>query len=786
MPQPSVQLFGTQPQPHAFEAPGRPGLRPSWTSSDKDAVTGALGGGRVRAAVGYGVVNEVYWPSSGEPQVRDLTFIVKTADGWVDVKRDCAYTLITDPDGPLIGVEHRLAHNPKFCLKLEIMPSVENDSLLIRYDLTGGTLYALLAPHLADSGEDNSAWIQDGMLYAQRDDASLAFLADSDFGKTSAGFVGVSDGWQDFNQNGEMTWQYGKAEHGNVALMAELTQPQGILALAFARHAAGAAIHARGSLQRPYALQREEFLATWQTWTSRLRLPNADDAETDRARLSAQVIRVHEGSDFSGAIIASLSVPFGQAHSSLGGYHLVWPRDMVEAATALLAVGQVNDTVRSLNYLLAAQSPDGHWPQNLYPNGEPYWSGDQLDETAFVLILMAKLRDLEQDDNFTRSALEWAARRAAGYLARRGPVSQEDRWEENSGVSAYTLSIMIAGLVAATPWLSAEEAQTALAMADDWNARLEGWCYVTGEDAPLAKKYGVDGYYIRIAPQAAEQPGQQDVTIANTADIKVKAGELVSLDFGYLVRMGLRNATDPRIHSTLKVVDGELRNDTPSGPLYYRYQHDGYGNTADGGPFLGLDDGIGRPWPLLAGERGHLALLSGGSADEYLAAMMKSSGDGGLFPEQVWDTAPVKLFEPGKPAGSAMPLVWAHAEFIKLLWARQHGQSYEALEAVKDRYLTGTPAPQVTFWTTNAPVFKLTPHLDLCIQDTQPFTLHFGFGDAQQWTDIQDREAAAGVFGLWQVKFTAQELIGKGELHFTRRSGEHWENQNWRVELPSP
>ncbi|GAA4007919.1 glucan 1,4-alpha-glucosidase [Deinococcus rubellus] len=780
MSQPSIQ-----PPLHASEAPGRPGLKPTWTSSDKDAVTGALGGGRVRAAVGYGVVNEVYWPSSGEPQVRDLTFIVKTAGGWVDIKRDCTYSLTPHEDGPLISIEHRLASDPAFSLKLEILPSIENDSLLINYDLVGGTLYALLAPHLADSGEDNSAWIQGGVMYAQRGDSALAFLASGEFGKMSAGFVGVSDGWQDFNQHGEMTWQYGKAEHGTVALMAELKDAQGTLALAFAHHAPGAAIHARSGLQRPFALQREEFLASWKTWTSRLRLPDGSDEETGRARLSAQVIRVHEGSDFAGAIVASLSVPFGQAHDSLGGYHLVWPRDMVEAATGLLAVGQVNDAVRSLNYLLAAQSPDGHWPQNIFPNGEPFWSGDQLDETAFVLLLMAKLREVEQDDNFTARALEWAATRAVGYLLRHGPVSQEDRWEENSGISAYTVAIMIAGLVAATSWLTPAQTELALAVADDWNARLEGWCYVTGQDAALAGKYGVDGYYIRIAPQAAEQPGQQDVTIANTADLKVKAGGLVSLDFGYLVRVGLRQATDPRIQNSLKVVDGELRKETPSGPLYYRYQHDAYGNTADGGPFLGLNDGIGRLWPLLAGERGHLALLAGGSADEYLDAMLRSSGDGGLFPEQVWDTEPEKTFEPGKPAGSAMPLVWAHAEYLKLLWARQNGRSYETLEAVKDRYLSGSPAPKVTFWTTNAPVFRLAANLDLSVQDTQPFTLHFGFGDAGQWTSIQDKDAEEGEFGLWQVRFTARELAGRGRLNFVRRYDSGWESQNWRVELPS-
>ncbi|OLV16201.1 glycoside hydrolase family 15 protein [Deinococcus marmoris] len=778
----SPPLSPVHPDPHAPEAPGRPGLTPKWTSSAKDAVTGALGGGRVRAAVGYGVVNEVYWPSSGEPQVRDLTFILKTAGGWVDVKRDCTYTLTPCKTGPLIGVTHVHADDPAFKLRLEIMPSIENDSLLIDYALEGGgTLYALLAPHLADSGADNTAWVQDGMLYATRGDAALAMSCSGGYGGMSAGFVGVSDGWQDFAQHGQMTWQYARAEGGNVALMGELKTASGTLALAFARHAAGAAIHARGSLQRPYAQQRAEFLENWTHWTGRLQLPAGSDEERDRARLSAQVIRVHEGSDFSGAIIASLSVPFGQAHSDLGGYHLVWPRDMVEAATGLLAVGQPNDTLRSLNYLLAAQSPDGHWPQNLYPNGEPFWSGDQLDETAFVLLLMGKLREEGLDSAFRQEALEWAARRAAGYIARHGPLSQEDRWEENSGVTAYTLGIMIAALVAAVPWLEPEQADYALALADDWNARLEGWCYVTGDDAPLAEKYGVPGYYIRIAPQAGQNPGRQTVEIGNTGGLTVQAGGLVSLDFGYLVRVGLRRADDPRIRDTLKVVDGELRYDSPVGPLYYRYQHDGYGNTADGGPYLG--QGIGRAWPLLAGERAHLALLAGESPDPYIGAMLHSSGPGGLFPEQVWDAPPIRAFQPGKPAGSAMPLVWAHAEYLKLLWAREHGQAYEALAAVKERYLEGGPPPKIRFWRTDSLSFELPAGLSLWIEDTRPFTLSFGFGAAAVWEGVQEREAQAGVFGLWRVEFPAQELSRHSALNFTRRYGDGWEGKDHRVKL---
>src|SRR5205085_9824644 len=43
-------------------APGGPGSRPTWTSSAKDLVTTALGTSRVWVTLGYGILNEVYWP----------------------------------------------------------------------------------------------------------------------------------------------------------------------------------------------------------------------------------------------------------------------------------------------------------------------------------------------------------------------------------------------------------------------------------------------------------------------------------------------------------------------------------------------------------------------------------------------------------------------------------------------------------------------------------------------------------------------------------------------------
>ncbi|AWN22167.1 glucan 1,4-alpha-glucosidase [Deinococcus irradiatisoli] len=759
-------------------APGAPGLAPTWTSSDKDAVTTSLGRGRVWASVGHGNLNEIYWPTNGDPQVRDLSFLIRTPQGWFDLKRTSRYRLMLPPEGPAIGIRHR---GPGFTLNLDVVPDPQRDSLLIAYRLSGDAqLYALLAPHLGDSGEHNTAWVEDEALFARRGENVLTLLASGGFTRASAGFVGVSDGWQDFNRHGEMTWTYDRAEDGNVALLGELQDKAGVLALAFANRSESALLHARSSVHLEFSSVRGRFLSGWQTWTESLKLPAGNRRELQQARLSAQVIRVHEGRDFPGGIIASLSVPFGQSHSDGGGYHLVWPRDMVEGASALLAAGQHEAAQRALQYLLATQGQEGCWPQNIFPDGETYWTGEQLDETAFAVLLAAKMREQAALGDVRAVSLARGMQRAAAYLVQHGPLSQEDRWEENSGVSAYTLATIIAALVGAAPWLSVQERAYALALADDWNDRLDGWCYVSGEDAPLAERYGVPGYYIRIAPQATERPGQQDVTVANTGGLTVKAGALISLDFGYLVRLGLRDARDPRIQHTLRVVDGELRYDSPGGPVYYRYPHDGYGNKEDGGGFDG--QGIGRPWPLLSGERGHLALLSGESPAPYLNAMLESCGPGGLFPEQIWDKAalPDHGFFPGKPAGSAMPLMWAHAEFIKLLWAREHGAPFECLQAVHERYAAGGPKPTTRFWRTNSPVNRLPKGMDLLIEDARPFTLHLGH---DQWQNVRDLPAQALPFGRWGVRLRASALRGQRSVEFTRLFAEGWEGRDHQVRL---
>ena len=181
------------------------------------------------------------------------------------------------------------------------------------------------------------------------------------------------------------------------------------------------------------------------------------------------------------------------------------------------------------------------------------------------------------------------------------------------------------------------------------------------------------------------------------------AAAIVSPDALALVRFGLRAADDPRIVDTVKVIDALLRCDLPQGPVWYRYTGDGYGEHADGAPFDGT--GIGRPWPLLTGERAHYELAAGrpDEAARLLATLEGCAGGGGLLPEQVWDGADMPQHEltRGGPTGSAMPLVWAHAEHIKLLRSLRDGAVFDMPPQGAKRYVEGKTPSTLRSWRFN-------------------------------------------------------------------------------------
>ena len=760
-------------------APGAPGIPPTWTSSDKDLVTTALGTSRVWATLGHGILNEVYWPHTGLPQVRDLGFIVAGPGGWFEVKRVNRYR-ITLPE-PYIPLAHIVHEGEGYRLALEIVPDPLRDLVLISYSLAGEgmRLYPLLAPHLRNSGHDNNAEAGEDLL-AHRSGAAVCLAADGGFFRTSAGYVGFSDGWQDFALNGRMTWTYAAAPEGNVALMGETASNHGTLALAFSGTVNGARTRARSALSEGFAPIRQRFVSGWQDWGRSLAIPDAPVELRREAYLSAAVLKAHMDRSFPGSILASLSVPWGNSSNSPSGYHLVWTRDCVEAGLALLAIGQVEDARSMLSYLIATQKPDGTWSQNQFADGTPYWHGIQLDEVAFPVILATKLA--EEDVLGDLGGVEAMIRRAAAYLASNGPITPQDRWEETPGFSPFTLAVQILALVAAAKWLDGDEAAYLASLADFWNERIEDWTYV--HDGPLAQQLGVEGYYVRIGPSAAQGGLRGRLEVANRAGESLPAVALVGMEFMALARSGLRAASDPRILDTLKVVDAVLKAELPTGTAYYRYNDDGYGEHDDGSPYDGT--GVGRAWPLLAGERGHLDLQLGRDPLPYLESMARMTGRTGLIPEQVWDGPPIpaRALEPGKPTGSAMPLVWAHAEFLKLLYARDHGRPIELLTCV-EAHLRAQPARTGTWhWRIDTPFEAIAAERDLLIDLAEPFVVHLGFDG---WQDIEDRPSSPLPFGRHGVRLTRSDLAGHRMLDFALYfpDDDRWLGVDYTVQLPS-
>jgi glucoamylase len=699
-------------------APGSPGIGPTWSSGTKDMVGCSLGPSRLWFTIGAGIINEVYYPRADIPQIRDLGFIVADGRGfWVEVKRLAAYRFVSTAAGvPAVCIVHE---HERFRLMLRVVPCSHRDVLLVEVTLTGDeTLrpYVLLAPHLGGTGRDNYAEIgvHHGrrMLWAKQGPFALALAAvdakqRDAWGRTSAGFVGASDGWQDFAHNGAMTWEYGAAGPGNVALLGELPR-KAVIALGFAASHGSAATLAVSALMEPFEVSWERQLEMWRAWheagtnqaVKSLGLP---PDLTEQVLLSAMVLRVHQDKIYPGSMVASLSVPWGNAHDDLGGYHLVWPRDLVKCALALVELGCAEEPRQILQYLIATQHTDGHWNQNQWLGGKPFWKGIQIDEAVFPVLLTAALASRNELGGIEAADM---IRRALTFVARTGPASPQDRWEEDAGLNAFTLTICIIALIEGAEFLDDAARTCALELADYWNGKIEDWISV--RNAPFGLSHGVSQYYVRAAPaRILMDPAAmtQPIPISNWwPERSVPAAEQIGVDFLHLVRLGLRSHDDAVITGSIKMVDALLRDDTPAGPGWHRYTDDGYGEHEDGSPFDGT--GRGRLWPLLTGERGHYALISGEDALPYLRSMAATASAGGMIPEQIWDAAdiPARLLHRGKPTGSATPLAWAHAEFIQLAASLHRGHAADRPAAVWRRYQGRAPKISVAFWCEHAPI----------------------------------------------------------------------------------
>ncbi|HEX8151206.1 MAG TPA: glucan 1,4-alpha-glucosidase [Pyrinomonadaceae bacterium] len=698
-------------------APGRPGKDAQWPGAGKEAVgTSNTEESKVWFTLRGGVLDEVYYPTVDVANSQRLELVV--AHGQTDTLQteggDTVSRIVPDADS-LSFTQTNTAKNGEYRIEKRYVTDPQRNVVLVRVRFRGHLkrrendyrLYVYYDPSLGNSGLHDTAYTRGRALLARDGDKASALLAsagggspDQDgFVRTTNGFLGTSDGLTLLREGTRGSFPpefapYGRAEDGNVVQLGELPEPaiereycctDYTLALGFGESPDEAEAAARASLKKGFEACEAEYKKGWQDYLKNVRrVAPKYQAQYDMA---AMVLKAHEDKTYRGAMIASLSVPWGGGASAnepnVGGYHLVWSRDLYQVATAFMALGDRASAGRALDYLFRVQQkPDGSFPQNSWLDGRPFWGSLQLDEVAYPLVLAYQLGRFDRD-TFVRHV-----RPAADFVVTRGPSTPQERWEEKSGYSPSTIAAEIAGLVCAAEIARRNgdevSASIYLAAADDFARNVERWTATT------TGPHGDGNYYLRLSSD--EDPDDGAPFDVGNGGGTFDEREIVDAGFLELVRLGLRSPQDPLVAKSLGVIDKVIKVETPHGAGFYRYNHDGYGEMDDGRNWNwdGKYTGKGRLWALLSGERGQYELAAGRRADAQrrLDTMAGFANGGLMIPEQVWDrpASPRPWFKFGEGTGSATPLAWSMAQFIRLATNVREGRNLDTPDVVAARY----------------------------------------------------------------------------------------------------
>lgn len=708
----------------ALRAAGKPGDKPTWSSGAKTIVgTAASVRSRIWYTVGNGTLNEIYFPDVDQANTRSVRFLVTDGKKFFSDEEWDADHIVEwlAPGVPGCHIEST-CRKGRYTIVKDIVTDPVRDTLIMRvrfkpHSATSGLmLYLFEEPQMGDRGEGNTAWIGHykglQLMFAQRARTSLAVGINPPALQMSCGYAGESDGCTKLAAFEQLPTA-NIAANGNVSLTAQIdySRPGGefFVSIACGSEPAEAGQQARAGLLEDFKVTQALFLKEWRAVQAKYDpIKDLSGSKLDMYRVSTAVLETHQSKRFPGAFIASLSLPWGfdRSDQDVGGYHVLWPRDLCETGMGKLASGDAGSARSALFYLSCTQDADGGWSQNMWLDGTQHWGAIQMDGMALPILLADKILQAGLMDGYDASRM---VRGAASFLLKHGPVSQQGRWEAAPGYSVYTIATEIAALLAAADFIevggNATGATFLRATADAWYDAIDELTYAS--DTPLAKKHGVAGYYMRVTPPAIIQHasvGQLHVKMPNHPAGKrtARAVDIVSPDALALVRFGLRRADDPRILHTIKILDATLMRSTKTGPGWVRSTDDGYGEKKDGRPFH--KSGIGRVWPLLAGERAHYEIAAGNrkKALNLLRTMAKQTSQAGMIPEQIWDAKdiPKRFLFNGHPAGSGMPLVWAHSEYIKLLRSLHDGAIWDLPTQTVERYLKQKTSADFQIWTT--------------------------------------------------------------------------------------
>lgn len=804
-------------------APNGPGASSNWTPSNNTIQGTAATTGTTSDVwfTGYnGIIGEVFYPTADTANTTDLQFLVgDSGHTWVDEEKVATTSVAALYNAhSLAWTVTNTALSGKYKIVKTIYTDPSHNSLVQQVTFTALTgtlsnylLYVLYNPTIHNAGNSNNSSTQvynnTTMLVTTDSSNTYASALAASFpyqsGMTSSGFVGQNDGWTDLKSSSNcgsgtcpdytMNYTYSTASAGNTAQTGLLDLSDGgtintstttsvtfnlVLSFGQTSGSTSATTSAEQTLAATlgsnFSTMLSTYVSQWNTFDNGLKTPPAVGSTTaiQQARqqeyyLAANVLKASQDKQ-TGTFVAGLGTPWGDTNGDGdSGYHLVWERDMYEFSSALIVAGDTADPTRAVEWAFdTQQESDGHFPQNSYVNGAPYWPGIQMDEQAFPIILAWKL-------GITDSADFAHIKSAANYIISHGPSTGEERWEENGGYSPSTIAAEIAGLVCAAD-IARVNGDTADQTtwdneADYWQGMVQDWTFTTSGSLG-------GGYYFERIDNNGNPNDGASITIANGGGTYDERS-IVDAGFLELVREGVMPAKSPYITLSLPVIDSTISQTINGNQYWYRYNHDGYGEHSDGSNYNGT--GIGRLWPILSGERGVYNIAASSSGDAALTAMLASANGSGMIPEQVWDNAAPAGYTPGTPTKSMDPLNWAMGEFITLLFSVATGTVADQPSIVYNRYVAHAFQPQsghtIDYDANQAQAGKaLTIYYNGSLDGQSHVDLHWGYNN---WTGVQDVQMVKRSDGFWQATISVPSGATQVNMAFNNDNGT-WDNDN--------
>lgn len=662
------------------------GVTPNWSSAKKHQVgTSYDRTSLVWFTSADGILTESYFPTIDATQIKDSQFLVTDGKSFfADEKINTSHKTVVE--GPS-QVRHINQHS-QFQISHRFFTVADKNIIVDEVEVTtyrdGLNVYLLTNSALNNTGYHDNGYSSNEGFDFWEGDLNLYVRSSVGFTQTSVGYVGVGDGHLDLRTDYQLNNTVNYIENGNIAGTGKVNIPSKAGVYKFYITYGFETKEKLSS--KNLAQQRLNYINNWNKYFSSIKKPSfKNKAEEDLYYRSMYTLKVHEDKLNPGALIASLSKPWGETtfeHPGVfvGGYHLVWPRDHYHVSLALLKAGDIETPLSALGFLKRIQYKTGEWnynqerviprrgafPQNTWTNLTEYWGGLQIDQVGYPIHLFYQVYQTvnKETKDWMLSEFGEMVYLASEFIFNYGPWSAQERWEENFGISPSSFSVATSALKLATKILNDSKYEN---LANEWlhtpGDNIHTWTFTE------RGQYGDGKYYVRVAGcdyyLGNWNPNNGAwCTVANSGQ-RVPMVAMLDQGFLKLSLLGLVSANDWRINTSHQKVNDNIRVQFKNGfSGWYRYSYDAYG-----------EEKRGRLWPLLSGEHGRFEIekFKAGSqnwnatqkkVDKILASYGFFANDGLMIPEQVFEGS-------GEGTGAATPLAWSHAEFIKLLWSRE-------------------------------------------------------------------------------------------------------------------